>query len=166
MQTAGITVIKNIRLTGVLVGNMAYNIEKYKDKRNKVLGIKKRGVSFGTLATIVALCIVFGAGALVVPKAVTYFSTRNLDDAIYKMADSRAWDPNLVTALAEMEGVENVVTDNNNTRLVVTFNRLDADTHKIDALFERHDAKADLLNKMNHRQRMSILEKEAEFEAL
>jgi hypothetical protein len=59
-----------------------------------------------------------------------------------------------------------VVTDNNNTRLVVTYDRGRIDSGKIMALFERHAVAADLLNTMNHRHRMTILEKEAEFEAL
>ena len=145
---------------------MAYNLEKYRDKREKVLGLKSRGISFGTMAVIVALLIVVGMGVVVVPKAIDYFSTRNLDDAIYKMSDSKAWDPQLVTELAEMEGVKKVVTDNNNTRLVVTYDHLWVDSGKIKALFERHAVAADLLNTMNHRHRMTILEKEAEFEAL
>lgn len=145
---------------------MTYDLKKYKDKRDKVLGIKKRGVSFGTIAAVVALCIVFGTGVVVVPKAIEYFSTRNLDDAIYKMADSKPWDPQLVTVLSKLDGVRTVVTDNNNTRLTVTYNRLSLGTDAIDSLFERNAVEADLLNKINHRHRMNILEKEAEFEAL
>ena len=145
---------------------MAYDLEKYRDKRDKVLGIKKRSMNFGTIAAIVSLCIVIGASSIVVPKVVDYVSTRNLDDAIYKMADSQSWDTQLVSTLSDMEGVKTVVTDNNNTRLVVTYDRLAMGTEKISALFERHNIKADLLNKMNHRHRMHILEKEAEFEAL
>ena len=145
---------------------MAYDLEKYRDKRDKVLGIKKRSMNFGTIAAIVSLCIVIGASSIVVPKVVDYVSTRNLDDAIYKMADSQSWDTQLVSTLSDMEGVKTVVTDNNNTRLVVTYDRLAMGTEKISALFERHNIKADLLNKMNHRHRMHILGKEAEFEAL
>jgi hypothetical protein len=145
---------------------MSYDIEKFREKREKVLGIKKRSLTFGTVASIVALCMVLGFGVILVPKAIAYLTTRNLDDVIYKMADSKPWDPQLVTTLSDMDGVRNVVTDNNNTRLVVTFSRIDTGTDKINALFERHSVEADLLNKMNHRSRMSILEKEAEFEAL
>lgn len=145
---------------------MRYDPEKYREKREKVLGIKKRGISFGAFAAIIALCIVFGMGVVIVPKGIAYFSTRNLDDAIYKMADSQVWDPQLLTTINKMEGVRTVVTDNNNTRLVVTFDRLTTDTDKISALFERNAVHVDLLNRVNHRHRMTILEKEAEFEAL
>ena len=143
---------------------MAYDNEKYKDKREKVLGVKKRGLSFGTMAAIIATCIVVGIGGVVVPKAVAYFSTRNLDDAIYKMADAGAWDQQIVLAVDGLEGVKQAITDNHNTRLVVTFNRLHASTKKIDTLFRNKGVKADLLNKMDHRQRIMILKKEAEFE--
>jgi hypothetical protein len=145
---------------------MSYDLEKFKEKREKVLGLKKRGLTFGTFASIIALCIVLGFGVIVVPKSIAYLTTRNLDDAIYKMADSQPWDPQLVTTLSNMDGVRNVVTDNKNTRLVVTFSRIDTGTDKINALFERNSVQADMLNKMDHRSRMTILEKEAEFEAL
>ena len=46
---------------------MAYNLEKYRGKREKVLGVKKRGISFGALASIVSLVIILGMGVVVVP---------------------------------------------------------------------------------------------------
>ena len=51
---------------------MAYDLEKYREKREKVLGVKKRGISFGTLATIVSLLIILGLGVVVVPKSIAY----------------------------------------------------------------------------------------------
>ena len=33
---------------------MSYDPEKYREKREKVLGIKKRGLGFGTIAMIVS----------------------------------------------------------------------------------------------------------------
>lgn len=144
---------------------MAYNFEKYRDKREKVLGVRKRGISFGALATTVAVCIIIGLGAIVVPKAVAYFSTRHLDDAIYKLADGGAWSQELVLAVDGVSGVTMAVTDNHETRLVVTFNRHETGLEKIDALFKNKNVKVDLLNKLGHRERMSILKKEAEFEA-
>ena len=69
---------------------MSYDLEKYRDKREKVLGVKKRGISFGTLAGIVSLAIILGMGAVVVPKAIAYLNTRHLDDAIYKLQNAES----------------------------------------------------------------------------
>ena len=145
---------------------MGYDFNKYRDKREKVLGVKRRGLSFGVLATIVSVTIVFGLGIFVVPKSIAYFNTRNLDDAIYKMSDSSAWHQDITLAVDALEGVRQVITDNNETRLVITYNRLKTDTKTIEHFFKNKGLKVDLLNKMDHRQRQSILEKEAEFEAI
>jgi len=57
---------------------MAYNFEKYREKREKVLGVKKRGVSFGTLAAVISMIIILGLGVVVVPKSIAYFGRRKL----------------------------------------------------------------------------------------
>jgi hypothetical protein len=145
---------------------MGYDFEKYRDKRDKVLGVKRRGLNFGTLATTVSAIIVLGLGVVVVPKAIEYFSTRNLDDAIYKMADSSAWSQDVVSGVDALVGVQQAITDNHEIRLVVTFNRLHTDTKKIDNFFKNKGLVVDLLNSTDHRHRMSTLKKEAEFEAL
>lgn len=145
---------------------MSYNSEKYREKREKVLGVRSRGLNFGKLATIVSLCIVFGLGAVVVPKAIGYFNTRNLDDAIYKMSDSSPWNQEIVLAVDALDGVRQALTDNHNTRLVVTYDRHHTSTKTIENLFKNKGLKVDLLNNIDHRQRMSTLKKEAEFEAL
>jgi hypothetical protein len=145
---------------------MGYDFEKYRDKRDKVLGVKRRGLNFGTLATTVSAIIVLGLGVVVVPKAIEYFSTRNLDDAIYKMADSSAWSQEIVSEVDALVGVQQAITDNHEIRLVVTFNRLHTDTKKIDNFFKNKGLVVDLLNSTDHRHRMSTLKKEAEFEAL
>ena len=36
---------------------MAYDLEKYRDKREKVLGVKKKGISFGAWAATVSAII-------------------------------------------------------------------------------------------------------------
>jgi len=144
---------------------MSYDFEKYREKREKVLGVKKRGMSFGTLASIVSLIIILGLGVVVVPKGIAYFATKNLDDAIYKLSDSGSWSEQTVNAVYNLKGVSKAETDNHGTRLVVTYNRLETSTEEINALFVREKVEADLLNKMDHRHRMSILKKEAEFEA-
>ncbi len=144
---------------------MAYDYTKYSDKRAKVLGVKKRGLSFGTMASIVSLVIVLILGSVVVPRAVAYFSTRNLDDAIYKMVDGGSWDSDVVASLAVLPGMDGVSVDNDNTRLVLTFNRMKLDIKRIETFFKQHKVSVDLLNSMGHRERMMILKKEAEFEA-
>ena len=145
---------------------MAYNSEKYRDKREKVLGVKSRGVSFGTLSTLFAVFVLLALGVAVVPKAVAYLSTRNLDDAIYKKTDSSTWSQEIVLTIDNLPGVRQVITDNHETRLVVTYNRLKTDAKAISSLLKNRGLNVDLLNTMDHRQRLSILEKEAEFEAL
>ena len=145
---------------------MGYDFEKYRDKRDKVLGVKRRGLSFGTLATMVSAIIVLGLGVVVVPKTIGYFSTRNLDDAIYKMDNSSTRYQEVVSGVDALDGVKQAITDNHETRLVVTFNRLQTDTKKIDNYFKNKGLTVDLLNSTDHRQRMSTLKKEAEFEAL
>ena len=143
---------------------MAYDFEKYRDKREKVLGVRKRGLSFGAVAALVAAVIVLGLGGVAVPKTVAYFTTRNLDDAIYKLADSTAWDQKIVKKIDDLAGVRKAVTDNHDMRLVVTFNRHETGPEKFKAVFRKDGVEAELLNRMGYRQRMSILKKEAEFE--
>ncbi|MBU0675283.1 MAG: hypothetical protein KJ950_11620 [Proteobacteria bacterium] len=145
---------------------MIYNYEKYRDKREKVLGVRKRGISFGMMVLIVSGVIILGLGGLAVPRAIAYLTTRNLDDAIYKMADSKAWSQEVVTLIANQPGVTRALTDNHDTRLVVTFNRNETGPEKFKNIFLTRRITADLLNRMDHRNRMSILKKEAEFEAL
>jgi hypothetical protein len=143
---------------------MAYDFEKYRDKREKVLGVRQRGLSFGAVAALVAAVIVLGLGGVAVPKTVTYFTTRNLDDAIYKLADSTAWDQKIVNKIDDLAGVRTAVTDNHDKRLVVTFNRNETGPGKFKTVFRKAGVEAELLNRMGYRQRMSILKKEAEFE--
>lgn len=145
---------------------MAYDLEKYRDKREKVLGVRKRGLSFAVVAALVAGFIVLGLAVVMVPKTVSYFTTKNLDDAIYKMADSSKWDKNIVEEIGDLPGVRKVVVDKRGRRLVIVFDRLKTSLEKINIVFERGEVKADLLNTIGHRQRESILKKEAEFEAL
>lgn len=145
---------------------MVYDFEKFREKREKVLGVRKRGLSFGVVAALVAGVIVLGLAVVMVPRTVSYFTTKNLDDAIYKMADSTTWDQSIVNEVGDLPGVRKVVVDKRGRRLVVVFDRLKTSLVKINIVFERGDVKADLLNRIGHRERESILKKEAEFEAL
>ena len=48
---------------------MAYDLEKYRDKREKVLGVKKKGISFGVWAAVVSAIIIVGLVSMVAPKS-------------------------------------------------------------------------------------------------
>jgi hypothetical protein len=143
---------------------MAYDLEKYRDKREKVLGVRKRGLSFGAVAGLVSAVIVIGLTVAVVPKTLTYLTTRHLDDAIYKQAQSQAWAQEVVKKIGGLEGVRKAITDNHDMRLVVTFNRHETGPEKFKVVFSQAGVQAELLNRVGHRERMTILKKEAEFE--
>lgn len=142
---------------------MAYNFEKYREKREKVLGVKKRGISFGTLATVVSLVIIVGLGIVVVPKSIAYFNTRHLDDAIYKLQDTESWSQETISSIRQLPGVQNVETDAKSSRIVITFDKSIISTPDINAFFKQKDIKTVLLNQVSHHDRQKILEKEAKF---
>jgi len=147
---------------------MAYDLDKYRVKREKVLGVRKRGAGPMVAAGLVAVLLVAVIGGVLIPRAVAYLGSRNLDDAIYKItpAGSRRWRPEVMAALEGLAGVRRVVLDHGSVRLVVTFDRRRLDTARITKTLARFGVAADLLNRVGHRERMMILEKEAEFEAL
>jgi len=142
---------------------MTYNFEKYREKREKVLGVKKRGVSFGTLATVVSLVIILGLGIVVVPKSIAYFNTRHLDDAIYKLQSAESWPQDAISSLQQLAGVKNVETDTGSSRLVITFDKSITSTPDINAFFKQNDIRTVLLNQVSHHDRQKILAKEAKF---
>jgi hypothetical protein len=142
---------------------MAYNFEKYREKREKVLGVKRRGVSFGTLATTVSLVIILGLGIVVVPKSIAYFNTRHLDDAIYKIKNAESLPQEAITSIQQLAGVKNVETDANSSRIVITFDKSITSTPDINAFFKQKDIPIVLLNQVSHADRQKILEKEAKF---
>jgi len=145
---------------------MSYNLEKYREKREKVLGVKKRGISFGALASIVSLVIILGMGVVVVPKSIAYFNTRHLDDAIYKLQSADVWSPDIITGLKNLIGVKEVTKDSHGTRLVVTFDKSVTDTKDFSVFFKQKEIKTTLLNRVSHTQRLKTLKKEAKFEGL
>ena len=140
---------------------MPYDFDKYRAKREKVLGVRKRGLSFGLAAGLVAGIILLGLGVIAAPKVIDYLTTRNLDDAIYKLADGGSWSPEVVTEVSALAGVNRAVADQHSARLVVTFNRNETDLGQLEALLNRKGLKAELLNRIDHRQRQSILAKES-----
>lgn len=141
---------------------MAWDPERYREKREKVLGIRKRGISFGSLTAIVSVVILLGMASLSVPGAISYIQTRHLDDAIYRLEGHTAWPKMLVAAVQQLEGVRDTSLDTHDTRLVVTFDRRHAGPEKFSTLFRKNDVTASLLNQVSHRQRMNTLKQEKE----
>jgi len=144
---------------------MSYNLEKYRDKREKVLGVKKRGLSFGALAAIVSSVILVGLAVVVIPQSIAYFNTRHLDDAIFKLGSDGTWPAKVTADARTLKGVKNVVTDKHDTRLVVTFDREATELNNLTAFFEQNGFEAVLLNRISHMQNVSIQREEKEFEA-
>ncbi len=143
---------------------MAWDPERYREKREKVLGIRKRGISFGSLTAIVSIVILLGMASLSVPGAISYIQTRHLDDAIYRLEGNAAWPKMLVAAVDQLKGVRQTSLDTHDTRLVVTFDRRHTSTEAFSTLFRKNDLQAALLNRVSHRQRMTTLKQEKEAE--
>lgn len=142
---------------------MAYNFEKYREKREKVLGVKKRGVNFGTLATLVSLVIILGLGIVVVPKSIAYFNTRHLDDAIYKLQKAESWPQEIITSIQQLTGIKNIETDTNSSRIVITFDKSVTSSQDINAFFKKQNIQTVLLNEVSHADRQRIMAKEAKY---
>jgi hypothetical protein len=145
---------------------MAYDLEKYRNKREKVLGVKKKGISFGTWAATVSAIIVVGLISMVAPKSIAYFTTRNLDDVIYKLSGEQVWPQDVIHTIATLDGVKLAIADKQGARLVVTFDRSITGVENMSSFFEAQGYKAVLLNKVNHRQRIQTEQEEAKLETL
>lgn len=145
---------------------MGYDFEKYRDKREKVLGVKKRGVSFGTLVSAVSLVILLGLGGVIIPKSIAFFHDRHLDDAIYKLETGHRWPKAVLVQLQKQVGVRNVEADSHGARIVVTYSRAETDNAKLHSFFEQNNLQVVLLNQVSHTQRKKILKKEAAFGAI
>ena len=141
---------------------MAYDPEKYREKREKVLGIKKRGFGFGTIAMIVSVVIILGLSVVTVPQAISYVSTRHLDDAIFKLESDSKWPESVITGIRTIKGVKNTDKDNNTTRLVVTYDRRAVQLSAITGQFKQQNLKVTLLNQVNHRQHQNTMKQEEE----
>lgn len=151
---------------GTKEGILPYDPEKYREKREKVLGIRKRGLSFGSIASIIVGVMIFGMSLVIVPRAVSYIATRNLDDAIYKLDKGMTFKDTIVLTIKSVKGVAFIEKDKHDTRLVITFDRREADLSDFTAVFSKNNLKTTLLNRVNHRQRLSTLKEEEKFEAL
>jgi len=145
---------------------MAYDLEKYRDKRENVLGVKKKGISFGTWAATVSAIIIVGLISMVAPKSIAYFTTRNLDDVIYKLSGEQAWPQDVIHTIATLNGVKLAIADKQGARLVITFDRSITGIEDMSNFFEAQGYHAVLLNRVNHRQRIQTEQEEAELETL
>jgi len=143
---------------------MTWDPEKYREKREKVLGVRKRGIPFTVLIVLVSCALLGGMVSFGVPGAVSYLRTRHLDDAIFRLEGSRVWPNSLVVTLGQVEGVAAAALDTHNTRLVVTFDRRLVHPEIFVTLFGKYGLKSSLLNRVSHRQRMTTLEEEKEAE--
>ncbi|MBU8849027.1 MAG: hypothetical protein KOO64_05755 [Desulfobacterales bacterium] len=141
---------------------MVYDPEKYREKREKVLGIRKRGMGFGTIAMVVSLLIIAGLSVVTIPQAISYMATRNLDDAIFKLESETKWPAEAIAGITAIKGVKNTVKDEHTTRLVVTYDRRLVNLSKITAKFDQHNLNVTLLNQVNHRQHQNTMKKEEE----
>jgi len=145
---------------------MVWDPEKYREKREKVLGIRRRGISFGVTAAMVSAVILLGFAIVYVPGAISYVQTRHLDDAIYKLTSDKAWPDSLTREIQQLEGVRTAQRDTHGTRLVVTFDRRHTGPDTFVTLFKQKNLEAALLNQVSHRQRQTTLAKEAHHETL
>ncbi len=141
---------------------MSYDPEKYRKKREKVLGIRKRGLGFGTIATVVAFVIVLGLSMVTVPQAVSFVVTRHLDDAIFNLETGTLWPREVLSSVNSIEGVKGLLSSKHHTRLVVTFDRRIVNTGKIESVFDQYHLSAALLNQLNHRQHQATMKQEEE----
>ena len=145
---------------------MPYDPLKYKEKRDKVLGVKKRKMSFGVTAVIVSSILVVGIAAVFLPPYVGRFLNRNLDDAIYKVAGDINHSHTLISEISEMSGITETASDKDGARIIVTYDRTITDIGKISLFMKQKGIEAVLLNNMGHNERKAILSKEEALEAL
>jgi len=140
---------------------MLYDLEKYREKRERVLGVKQRGLGFGRVAGLVAIAILLGLGLVVIPRSIAFLQNRQLEDAIYKLSGERSGSEQALAELKKQEGVRDVVVDAHGARVVVTYNKGVLDTARISAFLLKQGAQAVLLNEVGHSQRMHTMKKEA-----
>ena len=129
---------------------MKYDPEKYREKREKVLGIKKRGIEFSTLAVIISFVIITGLAVAIAPRLISYITGRHLNDAIFRVSQGSLIKDELIAELEKLKGVTAVSQDMDNSRLVVTFDRRETQGAELTAFFERNNQPMILLNELPH----------------
>lgn len=131
---------------------MEYDTDKYRQKREKVLGITGKGIGFGTLSLTCSLVILTGLAWLIGPGTLKWWTDRHMVDAIYRMKGGEQWAPEIVSALETIPGVTYAFTDKEGTRLIVTFDKTNIDVSRFTSHFEARGINAVLLNTMPHHQ--------------
>lgn len=145
---------------------MAYNYDKYKSKREKVLGVKKRSMSFVHFTSLFTLVFLLAAGIMVLPQAVAFFSNRPLDDVIFRINQENGSVESSLETIRNLPGVTKVQEESREMRIVVTFNRHKIQPEQIERALEAVGLSVVLLNTVGHSQRLKILAEEAKFETL
>ena len=145
---------------------MNYNLEQYREKREKVLGARHGTISFGRLSSFFATGIVLLVAIVVIPQMIDFFQNRNLDDVIYRLKNKSSWSTATPMTLEKIPGVVNVIRDEKNHRLILTFNRTRTQPTEITKILKQQKIDVVQLNVIDHNQRLASMKKEAEFEAL
>ena len=135
---------------------MAYDLEKYRDKREKVLGVRKRGLSFAMLATLVSAAIILGLGLLVIPQSIAYLQARNFEDVVYKTSDDSSWPAPVVAEAESLEGIREITIGSDGKRLVITYDSRKTDEKRLSAFLENKGVTPVLLNRINHTQHLNF----------
>jgi hypothetical protein len=65
---------------------------------------------------------------------------------------------------AYLGGIKNIEADQENSRIVITFDKSIAKIKAFNSYFKTNNIEAILLNRISHTQRLKILEKESKFE--
>ena len=121
-------------------------------------------MDFGAIAMIVSIVIILGLSIVTVPQAISYMTTRNLDDAIFKLESDSKWPESVIAGINTIQGVKTIGQDDHTTRLVVTYDRRTVKISNITAVFNKSSINVTLLNQINHRQHQNTLKEEEELE--
>jgi hypothetical protein len=144
--------------------SMGYDLEKYRIKREKVLGVKRRGITFARLAALFTIGIFLMVGLAVLPQAIAYMKNRNLDDVIYKIEGNGTWWESNGKGVTLQQGVEGVQFEKEKNRVIITFNRELTTPEKLEKFIKKHGQEVVMLNVIGHSQRLKIVAEEAKFE--
>jgi hypothetical protein len=145
---------------------VVYDFDKYRCKREKVLGVKRRTISFAQLTVIFTLVFFISAGAVILPKAVSFFSNRNLDDVIFRLENKASLTGHSLESVMALPGVTHVHQDGKKKRIIITYNRQQIQVEKISKALKNAGQDVVLLNTVGHSQRLKTLAEEARFETI
>ena len=145
---------------------MSYNLEAYRTKREKVLGVKSNTVSFGKISTFLAGGIMLIIAIVVIPQMANFLKNRNLEDVIYRLNNNTDWSSAPFQALDKIPGVVAITKDQNNHRLIITYNRTQTKPVLISGILKQQNMDVIQLNVISHNQRLTSLKTEAKFETL